>query len=202
MNRKKTIAMAIVLLLVSLIGGMLAYFTDADTKTNVFTLGDAVDIELIETWKPEDGLNLHPGAKIDKAPSIKNKSTTTAAYVFAEVIVPCYASTGTTVDTPLFTFTENQGWTLIKTSTVDTTNKTITYVYAYGSTSDMTELAKETTTTTPVFDDITLTATLTKEQKSTASATPNIIVNAYGIQAENLGTTTPSVIYDLVNPAD
>ena len=44
MSKKKSIAVAIVLLLVLLIGGMLAYFTDTDTATNVFVLGDDIDI--------------------------------------------------------------------------------------------------------------------------------------------------------------
>jgi predicted ribosomally synthesized peptide with SipW-like signal peptide len=44
MNKKKSIAVAIVLALVLLIGGMLAYFTDKDTKTNTFTIGDDIEI--------------------------------------------------------------------------------------------------------------------------------------------------------------
>lgn len=197
MNKKKSIAVAVVLALILIIGGMLAYFTDTDTKTNVFTLGDNVDISLTETWDPDDGLGLHPGAVVAKAPSIKNESTTTPAYVFAEVKVPCYASTGTTADTPLFTFTANEGWTLINTPSVNTTDKTITYIYAYGTSSAMTTLAANTTTSTAVFSNVTLAPTLTAEQKATASTTPNIIVNAYGIQIDNLNVTAPSAIYAL-----
>lgn len=197
MNKKKSIAVAVVLALILIIGGMLAYFTDTDTKTNVFTLGDNVDISLTETWDPDDGLGLHPGAVVEKAPSIKNESTTTPAYVFAEVIVPCYASTGTTADTQLFTFTANNGWTLINTPSVNTTDKTITYIYAYGSSTEMTTLAANTTTSTAVFNEVTLAPTLTAEQKATASTTPNIIVNAYGIQIDNLNVTSPSAIYAL-----
>ena len=197
MSKKKSIAVAAILAVVLLIGGLLAYFTDRDTKTNVFTLGNNIEISLTETWDPDDGLGLHPGAVVTKAPSIKNDSTTTPAYVFAEVVVPCYASTGTTVDTPLFTFTENAGWTLINTPTVDTESKTITYVYAYGSSSAMTSLTADTTTSTAVFSQVTLAPSLTDTQKATASATPNIVVNAYGIQIDNLGVTAPADIYAL-----
>ena len=49
MSKKKSIAVAVVLLLVLVIGGMLAYFTDTDTATNVFTLGDNIEISLHET---------------------------------------------------------------------------------------------------------------------------------------------------------
>ena len=43
MSKRKSIAVAIVLLLILLIGGMMAFFTDTDTATNVFELGK-VDI--------------------------------------------------------------------------------------------------------------------------------------------------------------
>ena len=205
MNKVKVMAVVIVLLLILLIGGMIAFFTDVDDETNIFTLGDEVDISLDETWTPADGLGIHPGAVVTKAPSIVNESATTQAYVFAEVIVPCYASTGTTVDTPLFTLLDasdnegcNTGWVLVETSPIDTTNKTITYVYAYGTSSAMTSLAAspstpKTKTSTPVFSKVKLDEDLTAEQKDTASATPNIVINAYGIQTDNVGTTPAAV---------
>ena len=198
MNKKKSIAVAIVLALILLIGGLLAYFTDTDTKSNVFKLGDEVEISLTETWTAADGLGIHPGTTVTKAPSIKNDSTTTPAYVFAEVIVPCYATTETTANAPLFTFTVNSGWTLINTPAVNTTDKTITYVYAYGTSSAMTSLAANTTTSTAVFSSVTLEPTLTAAQAATANSSLSIDVNAYGIQTDGLGTaTTPSAIFDL-----
>lgn len=225
MTKKKSIVIAIVLALVLLIGGMLAYFTDTDTATNVFTLGDNVEISLTETGWSNGGsgtnytLNeangIHPGANVAKNPTINNESLTTEAYVFAEVIVPCYASTGTTVDTPLFALNDstgtalgttvgsagNTGWTLISVSSVDTTNKTIKYVYAWGTSSGMTALAASTaqakTSTAPVFSSVTLAPTLTAAQKATASATPNIVVNAYGIQTDGLSVSTPTDIFAL-----
>ena len=210
MNKKKTIAVAIVLALLLLIGGMLAYLTDTDTATNEFTIGDDVEISLSETWTPADGLGIHPGAKITKAPSIVNDSETTPAYVFAEIIVPCYDSNNDgAADAPLFKLLKsddsegtNAGWALINTPTVNTTSKTITYVYAYGTSSAMTTLAAspstpKTTTSTPVFSKVLLEPSLTVAQKATASATPNIIVNAYGIQTDNLSSNTPSEIFDM-----
>lgn len=214
MNKKKTIAAAIVLALVLLIGSMLAYFTDTDSATNKFTLGDKIDISVIENndwtknatsgiWENDDALGIHPGAVVDKAPSIKNNSTTTPAYVFAEVIVPCYASTGATVNTPLFTLNNiGAGWVKISSNeTVNTTDKTITYVYAYASAAagPMTSLAENTTTATPVFSTVTLAPTLTAEQKDTAPANTNIVVNGYGIQTDNLGTNDPATIYGMTH---
>ena len=216
MNKRKTVAVAIVLALVLLIGGMIAYFTDTEVATNEFTLGDEVDISISETgwtntaettnWTNAAAQGIHPGAIVAKAPSIVNESTTTPAYVFAEVVVPCYASTGTTVNTPLFTLLDandnedcNSGWVLVNTSEVNPTDKTITYVYAYGTSTAMTPLAKststtKTTTSTPVFSKVKLDENLTAEQKATASATPNIVVNAYGIQTDHVGTT-PSAVW-------
>ena len=232
MSKKKSIAVAIVLLLVLLIGGMLAFFTDTDKAENVFTLGDNIEISLIETGWTEgtndtytrtDAEGIHPAAVVAKDPTIVNDSLTTPAYVFAEVIVPCYDTddADSVVDAPLFKLNSgttaspaalgttvdsagNTGWTLIKVSEIDTTNKTITYVYAYGTSSAMTELAKSTsasekTKTPPVFTSVTLEPTLTAEQKATAPSSTNIVVNAYGIQIDNLGTTSPTAIYDIVN---
>ena len=41
MNRKKLIITAIILVLILIIGGILAYFTDVETKTNKFKMGGA-----------------------------------------------------------------------------------------------------------------------------------------------------------------
>lgn len=198
MNKKKSIAVAAILAVVLLIGGLLAYFTDTDTKTNVFTLGDNVEISLSETaWVAANGEGIHPGANIAKNPIITNDSSTTPAYVFAEVIVPCYDSDNDGVaDDALFTLdTIRSGWTLIDTSAVDTTAKTITYVYAYGSSSAMTSLAANASTSA-VFSSVTLKSTLTAAQKATAGTT-NIVVNAYGIQTDSLSVSTPTAIYGL-----
>ena len=67
----------------------------------------------------------------------------------------------------------------------------------------MTELAASPSTpktsTAPVFTSVTLEPTLTAEQKATAPTSTNIVVNAYGIQVDNLGVTSPTDIYDIVN---
>ena len=194
MNKKKGIAVAIVLALILLIGGTIAFFTDTDTATNEFTLGDEIEISLSETWNSQDGIGIHPGTTVTKAPSIVNDSQTTPAYVFAEIIVPCYdIDADGTVETPLFSFTTNAGWTQVGTATVDTDDKTITYVYAYGNASAMTSLAANSTTTTAVFNSVTLAPTLTAAQKATAPTPTDIVVNAYGIQTDNVGTTPTQV---------
>ena len=87
MSRKKLIFTAIILALVLLIGGILAYFTDVQTKTNSFTLGN-VDIEVNEGNFPDGGIeNVTPGIEYEKSPKIINKGTT-PVYAFVKVSIP------------------------------------------------------------------------------------------------------------------
>lgn len=65
-----TLCVVICLLAVAAIGGTLAYFTDNETATNVFTMGK-VDIELTETeWVAPDAV--YPGIGYKKNPVVKN----------------------------------------------------------------------------------------------------------------------------------
>ena len=192
MNKRKTIAVGIVLALILIIGGTIAFFTDTDTKTNTFTIGKGVDIEITETFTATDALNIHPGQVVNKAPAVHNIGEV-PAYVFLEVKIPCYAASGTgDVDTPLYTFTPNAGWLLIGTSTVDTATKTITYLYAYGTSAQMTSLAVSDTSPA-IFNSVTLVPTLTKAQSDTAPTKPDVVINAYAIQIENVGSTPAEV---------
>ena len=56
MNKRKILLLAAVLVMVAVlgIGGTLAYFTDEDTKTNTFTIGN-VNIHIDEWMENEDG---------------------------------------------------------------------------------------------------------------------------------------------------
>ena len=209
---KKTLAFLILIIVILLVNGILAFMTDVDSATNIFTIGDDINISISEAgwnhisgttlWTRSEAFGIHPGAEIEKAPVINNDSNTTSAYVFAEIVVPCYDSDASgTVDTPLFSLnTIGNGWTLIDTSLVDTTDKTISYVYAYASEISsiltMTELMHNTSTTS-VFESVTLNPSLTYPQAKTTSNTPNIIVNAYAIQTDSLSVNTPEGIYSL-----
>ena len=62
----------------------------------------------------------------------------------------------------------------------------------------MTSLAVEASTPA-VFSKVTLSNTLTSAQAEAAGNTHNIVVNAYGIQADNLGTSDPSAVLALFN---
>ena len=194
MSKKKLVGVAIVLALILLIGGVIAYFTDVtEPKTNVFTLGDKVDITLTEDqWDATKGVGIHPGASIDKNPTINNVSTSTPAYVFMVVKEPLYISNGE--KEPLFTYTVNPAWKDIE---VTTNGMFQTTVYAYGTASAMTTLAANTSTPA-LFDKVTLVSTLTADEKDSAPAKPDIEIIGYGIQIDNLGDAdTPTEIFGL-----
>ena len=199
MNKNKSIAVAVVLLLVVFVGGMLAYYTDTETKTNVFTIGN-VNIQLNEigwentsesNYTRNEAINIVPGATIEKAPTVSNIGVN-SAYVFLKVEVP-YANVtvdGTKANQDIFTLNEvSSNWTEIS-------NSNGVHVYAYGTSSEMTTLATSTTTEA-LFTGVTLKNLDNSEE---LGETPtNITVTAYGIQTSELGTTNPSDIYALFN---
>lgn len=110
------IVLCVAMLAVAVVGGTMAYFTDADEKTNTFTVG-SVEIELIEsqyhrevdkaegtsqlsddaikadaeTYQDEylavHGRNIVPGVWVRKAPYIVNTGNS-PAYVRVRLLVP------------------------------------------------------------------------------------------------------------------
>ena len=76
-----TVILSSVLVLTVFIGATLAYlFMQTDTVTNKLTFvngneDNMLSGELVEVWDPEDGLDLKPGAVVEKKPHIKNNSS-------------------------------------------------------------------------------------------------------------------------------
>ncbi|MBR6073166.1 MAG: SipW-dependent-type signal peptide-containing protein [Bacilli bacterium] len=211
MNKKKTIIAAAILLMIFVVGGTIAYFTDTDTKTNTFTIGN-VDITLTEAgWDalpdtnnndiPDAAEDMMPGESVTKDPLINNVSTKNPAYVFAKVEVPCTTIVApATTSEELFTYTVNAGWTELTTAQVAcTSGGTATHVYYYGTNGTLTELAKAanastpTSTTNPVFSSITLLSTLKGNEGLTGNK--EVVVTGYGIQTEGLASTTPASVW-------
>jgi len=225
MNKKKTILAAVVLLLVFVVGGAIAYFTDTDTKTNTFTIGN-VDITLTEpAWTelnsttdannnniPDAAEDMMPGETVAKDPTINNVSTKNPAYVFMKVEIPCSKTVTTTGDTPttlnpteLFTYNTNTAWTELSSAAVACTDSgTATHVYYYGTSGSLTPLAKaadaSTPTSTPaLFAQVTLLGTLIPDQIPATPEDKSVIVTAYGIQTEGLASTTPADVWGYFN---
>ena len=211
MKKKKTILAALVLLLVVAVGGAIAYFTDTDTKTNTFTIGN-VDISLTEDgWNaladannndiPDVAEDMMPGESVIKDPTINNLSTKNPAYVFAKVEVPCTTIVApATTSEELFTYTTNAGWTELSSAAVAcTSGGTATHVYYYGTGGTLTALAKAanastpTPTSNPVFSSVTLRSTLKGNEGLTGNK--NIVVTGYGIQTEGLTSTAPADVW-------
>ena len=223
MKNKKTKIMIVAAALATclLVGGISAYFTDNETATNTFTIGK-VDIELKEEFEEPEGVV--PGQEIDKKPWIENVGKNTV-YVFMEVVMP-YKNMVTAnedgtkneaADTEIFQMLDkdgnvgiNEGW--IQVGTADKAESedepgtgTVTYVYAYAADDAMTAL--------PVYDDENendikgVTPTLfdkvkfvnAVEGQGLEESTQNIVVNAYGIQATELGdNVSPGNVWTII----
>lgn len=91
MNKRKILTLAMTLAMVAIlaIGGTLAYFTDTDTKTNTFTVGN-VDITLNEQF--DNNSKLVPGTKdqnnVAKVVTVTNNNGSESAYVRVQIAVP------------------------------------------------------------------------------------------------------------------
>ena len=211
MKKKKTVLAAIILLLMFAVGGAIAYFTDTDTKTNIFTIGN-VDITLTEDgWDaladtnnndiPDAAEDMLPGESVTKDPTINNVSTKNPAYVFVKVEVPCTTIVApATTSEEIFTYTVNSGWTELSTAAVAcTSGGTATHVYYYGTNGTLTVLAKAadastpTSTSNPLFSSISLLGTLKGNEGLTGEK--RVVVTGYGIQTEGLTSTAPADVW-------
>lgn len=197
-KNKKLFVLAALFLAVFAVGGTLAYLTDtSETKTNTFTFGN-VDITLTEpTWDTTGSTaaaDMAPGQEVDKDPTIKVGATSKNAYIFVKVTIPT-GTAGGVADTELFTVGAlGSGWTDVTSAITDLDAGE--HVYAYGTASAMTSVAKNTTLPA-VFTKIKANSALTGTELAEISNTANVVVNAYAIQAEGLpeGHTTPVAVW-------
>ena len=211
-ENKKSVAItlaALCLLGVLSVGGTMAYLTDNDTKTNTFTYGK-VDIELEEpSWNETKAKDLVANQVVAKDPKIKNVESNDAI-VFLKVSVPLKkvetaADDGTkqaaavkelflTSADGTTAFNEgafdNTNWDLISTeyfsagasigaSKTDAADK-VERVYGY-----KTKLAKNTTTS-ELFKAVKAINVI--EGQVDAGVNQDIVVSAYGIQANNIAS--------------
>lgn len=188
----------------------MAYFSDADTATNTFTVGK-VSIDLQEpSWNPDDTTStfkdILPNQDIAKDPKIQNDGINDA-YVFIEVKVPYKAlvtasdsgEKQTSANTQLFTWTVNKGWVEVAKDVTDAQNSGVyTYVYAYVGTdasgNNNTEMLalKANEKTATVFDYVRF-ANVVEDQLLEATDL-DIVVNAYAIQTTNINGTNDATV--------
>lgn len=172
-------------------GGLLAFLSDADTATNTFTVGK-ISIDLQEpNWNENNAIELTPNKEVVKDPQILNDGKN-PAYVFLEVKVPygnlvtANRETGeklAATDTELWSYDVKDGWAEVGTPSKDSTSGYVTHLYVWGTRDNCTELAMGDTTGT-LFDYVRFANVV--EDEGLEEASKNIIINAYGIQTKNI----------------
>lgn len=187
--KKKLIAifLCVALAAVAIVGASLAYFTDTDTKTNVFTTGK-VDITLNDTF--EQGSKLVPAVveedgtinnAVEKTVSVTNDKGSEDAYVRVHIAIP----TSIRSLIGLWTFEGAENWEGASDTRVDTPNYTTTingvsydvFVFTY------TDVLTAEDSTSNILDAVTMEDTATNDEIAAVNGTFNIIVFAEGTQA-------------------
>lgn len=203
-SKAKLVIIALTLVLAMGVAGISAYFTDAETVTNTFVVGD-VSLDLEEpSWDPDPEDPVVPNEEVEKDPQIKNDGTNDM-YVFLKVEMP-YAEviTANTDGTKnaaawmeLFTYEINDGWVAMGAPVADKVNGTYTQIYAYAADDEMIALSKDVTTPA-LFDSVKLQNIV--EGQNIEGSTENIVITAYGIQTDNIngGKTDPAGVWEVV----
>lgn len=204
-NKKvRTLILSASMIGVMFIGGIAAYFTDADTATNEFAVGK-ISLDLQEpNWDPDNGENVTPNKVINKDPQIMNDGLNDE-YVFMEITIP-YANVVTAnedgtknaaADTELYSYEVKSGWVQLGNSVKDTDKRTVTYLYVYGTATECTALAPNVVTPT-LFDTVKV-ANVVEDQGLEALA-EQIVINAYGIQTTDIngGKKDPESVWEVL----
>lgn len=200
---RKNLLVACAVAAIMLVGGASAFFTDTDSAENTWTVGN-VNIDLQEpNYDESDTTNITPNQELDKDPMVQNTGTNDA-FIFVKFTIP-KASVATANEDgtlnesqlqELFSYTINNGWSLVTSSESNSGN---TYVYAYAANGECTALASEDTT--PVlFTDGKITFKNIAEGQLDNSLT--IPVFAYGIQTADItddDSTDPAEIWEVLS---
>ncbi len=229
MKTKKARVLILTLAMVCVIGvsGIMAYFTDGDTVTNEFTVG-SISLDLTETkWVDGSGDDITPLKTVVKNPAIYNDGIN-EEFVFMEISVPYDTfktakadgtlETQTAVSQELFVLNglqeniDSKTWTLVGTPTVfsdDTGAQFQKSVYAYTKGGSVMTALAPNSSTEELFTSITMKNVV--EDQVLDGRNAEIIINAYGIQSNNLGgaigdttnsgTTDPAAVWEIVSNA-
>lgn len=204
LNRKNcVIAMAAVAVMA--IAGISAYLMDTDTVTNTFTVGN-VDIELTQTSfkAPAEGETVMPNQEFNMDPAVKNTGDN-PVYAFIEVTVPyenirTVSDSGTVsseaADTALFKYGASNSWIKVVDDKKDTTAKTMTRVYAYGSGDSLKTLAVGTETE-KLFSKLRVVNTL--ENELINSSTRDVTIKGIAVQTRTLNSAPAASTWAIVS---
>ena len=117
MKKKITaIALVICLMAVAIVGGSLAYFTDNDSATNVFTTGN-VDIDLNEVFDPENA-KLLPGIDVQKEVKVTNVGSENA-FVRVHIAIPSMLDSGSEDEPQFAAYNNTLHFNMSSASTAD-----------------------------------------------------------------------------------
>lgn len=213
-NKKmRTVLTAGALASVLLVGGIAAYFTDFETKTNTFTVGQ-VGIQLEEpNWVPPTDIT--PNQEITKDPTITNNGVNDA-YVFMEVEVPSMnivtanddGSVNESAFTELFSYELNDGWVEVGTKVENKAEGTTTHVYAYATNDTMTALAKGAKAPVLFKGEKVKFANVVEDDHLSVTSLDNhvdMVVNGYAIQTNDIngvgvnGKKAPADVWAVVD---
>ena len=116
--KKKILALCLVVALAAtaVVGGTLAYFTDTDDATNVFTTGN-VDIELNEVFD-EENAKLMPGIDIQKEIKVTNVGSENA-FVRVHIAFPSMLDSGSEDEPQFAAYNNTLHWNFALASTAD-----------------------------------------------------------------------------------
>ena len=189
-----TFALAGLLGATLLTGGAFAYFTDADSAVNTFTVG-SVKIDLQEPGFNEDeGINITPG---------KLNTGNNDAFVYMQIGIPTAnvvtadesGAKKAAASAELFSFTLNNGWTQVGNMETDGALNVYTYAYTGGSAASLERLAAGDLSEA-LFDSVTF-ANIVEDQ-GLENVNKDITVTAFAIQADDLSADTPDAVWQII----
>lgn len=185
MNKKAITFGAVVLAMSTVVaaGSSLAYFTDSETATNTFTVGD-VDIDLTEPlWNPTEEHIISPGAKIEKNPTVTNVGVNDA-YIRVKVtisdfdtmksVIPSFASA---VNSDIITGFDSTSWDILSEEDSGT-DHIVTLIYKNILPND------PESNSVQVFSGLNIPTYLDEELQALAGENPTITVSAEAVQAD------------------
>ena len=129
MSKRKILSLALTLCMVAIlaVGGTLAYFTDTEAKTNVFTVGN-VNITLNEIFTPDtdtdndgvaDAAKLFPGVDVTKEVTVTNDKNSEQAYVRVHLAFPAILDSGSEDQPEYASYNNTLHWNFLKASYED-----------------------------------------------------------------------------------
>ena len=223
-DKRKLTLLTLALVCVLGVSGILAYFTDGDTVTNEFTVG-SISLDLTETdWVDGSGDDITPLKTVLKNPAIYNDGINDE-FVFIEISVPYDTfktakadgtlETQTAVSQDLFVLNglqenlDTKVWTQVGDSVIFKDaegNQFQKYVYAYTNKTSKMAALNPSKATAELFTSITMKNVV--EDQILDARNAEIIINAYGIQTNNLGgaigdttnsgTTDPAEVWSII----